>query len=73
VVDRGIGIPPSQRQIVFERFERAIDTERQIKGLGLGLYIARRIIDAHGGTIGVESTPGEGSTFSFTVPILDGD
>ncbi|MHB1415282.1 MAG: PAS domain-containing sensor histidine kinase, partial [Chloroflexota bacterium] len=68
VSDQGSGIPPEDLPHLFERYYRARN-ERRAEGLGLGLYIARLIIEAHGGRIWVESTPGQGSTFSFTVPL----
>lgn len=67
--DCGIGVPPEVRERLFERFYRAeggIAADK--KGLGLGLYITKALIEAHGGWIGVESAPGEGSTFFFTLP-----
>lgn len=67
VRDRGIGIERAAIDRIFGRFERAVTT-RQYAGLGLGLYITRQIVDAHGGTITVDSTPGEGSTFTVTLP-----
>ena len=65
VQDRGAGIPRGTRSRLFERFYRA---DVDAPGLGVGLYIARRIVEAHGGRIGVESTPGHGATFYFTLP-----
>ena len=67
VTDHGIGIDPARRPFVFDRFERAVPSSRY-GGLGLGLYIARSIILAHGGTITVDSEPGAGSTFTVTLP-----
>jgi signal transduction histidine kinase len=67
VTDRGIGIDPVRRPHVFDRFERAVSSSRY-GGLGLGLYIARSIVAAHGGTITVDSEPGAGSTFTVTLP-----
>jgi signal transduction histidine kinase len=67
VIDHGIGIDPARRPYIFDRFERAVSST-SYKGLGLGLYIARSIVVAHGGTIGVESEPGVGSTFTVTLP-----
>jgi len=67
VTDHGIGIDPALRPYVFDRFERAVPSSRY-GGLGLGLYIARSIVVAHGGTITVESEPGAGSTFTVTLP-----
>lgn len=69
VTDHGVGIPPSELERVFERFYRVDKARsRQTGGAGLGLSIVRHIIEAHGGTVGVESVYGEGSTFSFTLP-----
>jgi signal transduction histidine kinase len=69
VTDRGVGIPPGELDRIFERFHRVERGDaRETYGHGLGLYIARRIIEAHGGWIRAESTPGEGSTFLFTLP-----
>ena len=65
--DHGIGIDPDQLPRIFGRFERAVSA-RSYGGLGLGLYIARQIVDAHGGCIEVESRPGEGSLFTIELP-----
>ncbi len=67
VTDRGIGIAEENQARVFERFERAV-TAHHFGGLGLGLYIARQIVEAHGGEIRVESAPGEGATFPVELP-----
>ncbi|HEV7588195.1 MAG TPA: ATP-binding protein [Longimicrobium sp.] len=67
VSDTGSGIDPEHLPHLFERFWQARRGDRQ--GLGLGLSIAKAIVDAHGGRIWAESTPGAGSTFSFTLPI----
>ncbi|HEX7049496.1 MAG TPA: ATP-binding protein [Longimicrobiales bacterium] len=67
VTDRGGGIPPEDLPYLFERFYRA-KKHSKTEGLGLGLYITRLIIEAHGGRIWVESEPGTGSTFSFALP-----
>lgn len=69
VTDTGPGIPLDHQPHVFDRFWQARQTGRQ--GLGLGLAIARGIVDAHGGRIWLESTPGAGTTFLFTVPLAD--
>ncbi|GEJ58216.1 CHASE domain-containing sensor histidine kinase [Anaeromyxobacter diazotrophicus] len=63
VRDQGIGIPREAQQRIFERFERAV-SDRHFGGFGLGLWIARRIVEALGGTIAVESEPGQGATFT---------
>jgi signal transduction histidine kinase len=67
VVDRGVGIAPEDLPKMFQRFFRGRLTAKS-EGLGLGLYIVRRLVEAHGGRIRVESRPGEGSTFTFTLP-----
>lgn len=67
VSDRGIGIPIDQQARIFERFERAVSA-RHFGGLGLGLYIVRQIVNAHGGEIHVHSRPDEGSTFTVVLP-----
>lgn len=67
VSDRGIGIAPEHQDRVFGRFERAVPFQN-FGGLGLGLYIAREIVEAHGGTIRVQSAPGSGSTFTVELP-----
>ncbi|XXX72945.1 AAA family ATPase [Sorangium sp. So ce134] len=67
VEDRGIGIPPARLASVFERFERAVPT-RNYGGFGLGLYIVRRMVEALGGTVRVDSTLGAGSSFTVELP-----
>lgn len=68
VIDRGSGIPPEDLSRIFERFLRT-KTGTGAEGLGLGLYIARLIVEAHGGRIWAESEPGKGSIFEFTLPV----
>ena len=67
VRDHGIGIDPAQLGRIFGRFERAV-SERHYGGLGLGLYISRRIAEEHGGSIRCESQPGAGATFTVELP-----
>jgi len=68
VKDHGIGIDPADQPQIFERFERAVSS-RNYGGLGLGLYIVKRIVEAHGGAVDVVSRPGEGATFSVSLPL----
>lgn len=67
VRDQGIGIQPRDQARIFERFERAV-AEHHYGGFGMGLWIAREIVEAHGGHIVVESAPGRGSTFTIELP-----
>ena len=67
VQDTGPGIAPEHLPRLFERFYK-VDPSRQRGGTGLGLAIAKHIVEGHGGQIGAESTPGQGSTFWFTLP-----
>jgi signal transduction histidine kinase/CheY-like chemotaxis protein len=68
VRDTGVGIPLEDQQRIFEAYEQAGPKEGQQKGVGLGLAIARRLVELHGGRIWVESAPGQGSTFTFRLP-----
>jgi signal transduction histidine kinase len=68
IVDHGIGISPPFQSLIFERFERQVSA-RNYGGLGLGLYIARQIVEAHHGTISVASEPNQGATFTVTLPL----
>jgi PAS domain S-box-containing protein len=68
VSDGGPGIPPEHQERIFDQFERAEGSEN-VPGMGLGLWLVRRIIAAHGGTITVESTPGKGATFTAILPV----
>jgi signal transduction histidine kinase len=67
VSDTGVGIPTGNLEAVFERFRQGNANDR--RGVGLGLYIAKCIVQGHGGSIWVESRTGEGSTFCFTLPV----
>jgi signal transduction histidine kinase len=70
VRDTGAGIPASQLQFIFEKFYQADNQNRSaLKGVGLGLAIAKGIVTAHGGTIGVESRVGEGTSFVINLPV----
>jgi len=68
VSDSGVGIAEEDIPQLFQRFYRA-KSGRKAEGLGLGLYITRMLVEAHGGKIWVESDLGKGSTFSFTLPL----
>jgi signal transduction histidine kinase len=68
VTDTGRGIPAESLSHVFERFYRVPETARTVAGTGLGLAIARRIVEAHHGTITVQSEVGKGSTFCVRLP-----
>ncbi|WP_224247611.1 ATP-binding protein [Hyalangium gracile] len=72
VRDEGIGIAPEALSRIFGRFERAV-SERHYGGLGLGLYITRQIVEALGGTVRVESTQGQGATFTVELPLASPD
>jgi two-component system sensor histidine kinase ChiS len=72
VADSGIGIPPEQRERIFESFEQGDgSTAREYGGTGLGLAVTKKLVELHGGEITFESQVGEGSRFSFTLPITD--
>ncbi|MHB1134862.1 MAG: PAS domain S-box protein [Chloroflexota bacterium] len=71
VADQGRGIAAEDLPHLFERYYRARETRERHEGLGLGLYIARLIVEAHGGKIWVESEVGKGSTFSFSLPVAE--
>ena len=68
VQDQGLGIPLEKQDRIFERFERASD-DPAVSGLGLGLYISKQIIEAHGGRIFIESALGKGSSFIVKFPL----
>jgi len=72
VTDRGIGVPSDELKFLFERFTRASNAKKsKIKGTGIGLYLAKTLVEQHGGNIEVQSTLGEGSTFSVVLPRLN--
>jgi signal transduction histidine kinase/integral membrane sensor domain MASE1 len=70
IIDDGVGISEKQRESLFEFYVQDPES-RQLTGLSLGLYLCKQIVKAHGGEIGVESTPGGGSTFWFSLPAVD--
>jgi len=70
VSDTGPGLAEADQKMIFEEFHQAdMSSTRKKGGTGLGLAIARRIVEMHGGRIWVESEPGKGSTFNFTLPV----
>jgi signal transduction histidine kinase len=73
VIDHGIGIPPNEQHKIFEKFYRICDPlVHNTKGSGLGLSLVRHIVQAHGGEVSVESTPGKGSRFTIALPLNSG-
>jgi signal transduction histidine kinase len=68
VRDNGVGITPEESNTLFDRYRRG-NQSRYRPGIGLGLYLCKQIVTAHGGEIGVTSSPGEGATFWFTLPL----
>jgi CheY-like chemotaxis protein len=72
VADTGIGIDQAQQHLLFQSFSQVLDpTHRELGGSGLGLVISRHLVEAMGGTIGVSSQSGAGSTFWFTIPCVE--
>jgi signal transduction histidine kinase len=70
VTDTGVGIAPEDQAAIFEEFRQVgRDDTRKQEGTGLGLTLAKKFVELHGGRIGVESQVGQGSTFTFTLPV----
>ena len=67
VTDEGVGVPRDEQRRIFEPFERSRQA-RDVAGLGLGLYVVRSVVEAHGGRVGVRSEPGRGSIFTVRLP-----
>ena len=70
VRDNGPGIPPEQQQRIFEAFFRLTETGSATEGTGLGLAITARLVELHGGKLGIESQPGKGACFYFSLPLI---
>src|SRR5262249_884228 len=70
VADTGVGIAPEDQEAIFEEFRQVGAADKKIEGTGLGLALSRKFIELHGGRIWVQSQPGKGSTFTFTIPRL---
>jgi two-component system phosphate regulon sensor histidine kinase PhoR len=69
VRDRGLGVPPEEQREIFRQFVRGRDARiRGIKGTGIGLAMVQHIVHGHGGRVALESTPGNGSTFTIVLP-----
>jgi len=73
VTDTGVGIAPEDQEAVFEEFRQVGTADKKVEGTGLGLALSRKFIALHGGKIWVKSQVGEGSTFTFTVPVRRGE
>ena len=69
VTDTGVGITPEDQEAVFEEFRQVGTADKKVEGTGLGLALCKRLVELHGGRIWVESQPGRGSTFAFTLPV----
>jgi signal transduction histidine kinase len=70
VADSGIGMPADELAVLFDPYTRG-STQRQIRGVGLGVVIVKKLVESHGGEITVTSVPGKGSTFTFTIPLAN--
>jgi two-component system, OmpR family, sensor histidine kinase KdpD len=70
VADQGPGIDETEAALIFEKFYRVKNQRFRVDGTGMGLPIARAIAEAHGGTLSVESRPGQGSVFTFSLPLV---
>jgi signal transduction histidine kinase len=69
VEDTGMGIPDHKLESIFDMYEKVEGVSEKFGGTGLGLYITRKLVELHGGTIDVASKPGKGSKFTFTLPV----
>jgi signal transduction histidine kinase len=73
VSDTGVGIAPEDQEAVFEEFRQVGTADKKVEGTGLGLAFSRKFIELHGGRIWVKSHVGQGSTFTFTLPVRRGN
>src|SRR4030095_12409936 len=73
VSDTGVGIAPADQEAVFEEFRQVGTADKKVEGTGLGLTLCRKFVELHGGRIWLNSEPGAGSTFTFTLPVLRGE
>ena len=69
VTDTGVGIAPEEQEAVFEEFRQVGTAAKKVEGTGLGLTLCRKFVELHGGRIWVKSHAGQGSTFTFTLPV----
>ena len=69
VTDTGVGIAPEDQEAIFEEFRQVGHAARKREGTGLGLALARKFVELHGGRLWVKSEMGRGSTFTFTLPV----
>jgi signal transduction histidine kinase len=69
VTDTGVGIAPEDQEAIFEEFRQVGTADKKVEGTGLGLTLCRKFIELHGGRIWVKSEVGQGSTFTFTIPV----
>src|SRR5215467_6818597 len=73
VADTGVGIAAEDQEAIFEEFRQVGMADKKVEGTGLGLALSRKFIELHGGRIWVKSQSGEGSTFTFTLPVGHGE
>jgi GAF domain-containing protein len=73
VTDTGVGIAPEDQEAVFEEFRQVGSAAKKVEGTGLGLALCRKFVELHGGKIRVKSQPGQGATFTFTIPVQRGE
>src|SRR5262249_25527014 len=73
VADTGVGIAPEDQDAVFEEFRQVGTSDKKVEGAGLGLTLCRKFVELHGGRIWVKSQVGQGSTFTFTLPVRRGE